>query len=189
MGKVLIYTFRWNWKAGGGGVLQFKHYFKKGRCREFFFTKEYSYQCDDSDFKNCFFQKKFLFFLENLENFKKIMSDHQINIDLYVNATNKAILLCWCCVWTPWDIPQVVPHRLSLNPTCCPSLIFSKTFSILRKPLPGHSKKIVHWLFCVFQTKSNKAVNIFCRLPQWIRNVQMIPAFSTIKTWMRILNG
>ena len=24
-----------------------------------------------------------------------------------------------------------------------------------------------------------KAVNIFCRLPEWIRNVQMIPGFST----------
>ena len=24
-----------------------------------------------------------------------------------------------------------------------------------------------------------KAVNIFCRLPEWIRNVQMIPSFST----------
>ena len=35
-------------------------------------------------------------------------------------------------------------------------------------------KKIVHLLFCVFQTKLNKAVNILCRLPEWIRNVQMI---------------
>ena len=66
---------------------------------------------------------------------------------------------------------------------------FSKIFSILRNTLPWHSKKIVHILFCVFQTKLNKAVNIFCRLPEWIRNVQMIPGFSTIKTWMRILNG
>ena len=33
-------------------------------------------------------------------------------------------------------------------------------FSILRNTLPGHSKKIVHWLFCVFQTKLNKGVNI-----------------------------
>ena len=24
-----------------------------------------------------------------------------------------------------------------------------------------------------------KAVNIFCRLPEWIRNVKMIPGFST----------
>ena len=56
---------------------------------------------------------------------------------------------------------------------------FSKIFSILRNTLPWHSKKIVHLLFCVFQTKLNKAVNIFCRLPQWIRNVQMIPGFST----------
>ena len=38
--------------------------------------------------------------------------------------------------------------------------------------LPWHSKRIVHSLFCVFQTKLNKAVNIFCRLPEWIRNLQ-----------------
>ena len=43
--------------------------------------------------------------------------------------------------------------------------------------------------FSVFQTELNKAVNIFCRLPEWIKNVQMIPGFSTIKTFMRILNG
>ena len=69
------------------------------------------------------------------------------------------------------------------------SLMFSQTFSILRNILPGHSKKFVHLLFCVFQTKLNKAVNIFCRPPEWIRNVQMIPSFSTIKSWMRILYG
>ena len=40
-------------------------------------------------------------------------------------------------------------------------------------------KKIVHLLFCVFRTELNKAVNIFCRLTEWIRNVQMIPGFST----------
>ena len=40
-------------------------------------------------------------------------------------------------------------------------------------------KKIVHLLFCVFQTKLNNAVNNFCRLQEWIRNVQMIPGFST----------
>ena len=40
-------------------------------------------------------------------------------------------------------------------------------------------KKIVHLLFCVFQTKLNNAVNIFYRLQEWIRNVQMIPGFST----------
>ena len=41
------------------------------------------------------------------------------------------------------------------------SLIFSKAFSILRNTLPWHSKEIVHLLFCAFQTKLNKAVNIF----------------------------
>ena len=30
-----------------------------------------------------------------------------------------------------------------------------------------------------------KAVNIFCRLPEWIRNVQMIPGFSTRLGWER----
>ena len=44
-------------------------------------------------------------------------------------------------------------------------------------------KKIVHLLFFVFQTKLNKAVSIFCRLPQWIRNVQMIPGISTRLWW------
>ena len=69
------------------------------------------------------------------------------------------------------------------------SFIFSKTFSILRSILPWRSKKIVYLLFCVFQTKLHKAVNIFCGLPEWIKNVQMIPGFSTIKTWIRILYG
>ena len=40
-------------------------------------------------------------------------------------------------------------------------------------------KKIVHLLFCVLQTKLNKAFNIFCRLLEQIRNVQVIPGFST----------
>ena len=64
--------------------------------------------------------------------------------------------------------------------------IFSKIFSILRNILPWHSKKkIVHILFYVFRTKLNKAVNIFCRLPKGIRNVQMIPGFSTRLGWER----
>ena len=29
-------------------------------------------------------------------------------------------------------------------------------------------------LFCVFQTNFNKAVNIFCKLPEMIKNLQMI---------------
>ena len=65
------------------------------------------------------------------------------------------------------------------------SLIFSKTFSIWRNILPLHSKRIVHFLFCVFQTKLKKAVNIFCRLPEWIRNMQMIPGFTTGLGWQR----
>ena len=55
-----------------------------------------------------------------------------------------------------------------------------------KKHLTLALKKIVHLLFCVFQTKLNKAVNIFCILPEWIRNAPMIPGFITIKTWMRI---
>ena len=42
--------------------------------------------------------------------------------------------------------------------------------------MPWHSKKHCPFtIFCVFQTKFNKAVNNVCRLPEWIRNVQMIP--------------
>ena len=40
---------------------------------------------------------------------------------------------------------------------------------------------LVHVLFCVFQTNLNKAVNIFCTPSEWIRNIQMIQCFSTIK--------
>ena len=48
-----------------------------------------------------------------------------------------------------------------------------------------HLRLVLTFLFCVFQTKLNKAVNIFCRLPEWIRNVQMIPGFSTRLGWER----
>ena len=46
------------------------------------------------------------------------------------------------------------------------------------------SNKIVHLLFDVFQIKLNNAANIFLDmdLPEWIRNVQMIPGFCSIKT-------
>ena len=50
-------------------------------------------------------------------------------------------------------------------------------------------KKIVHVLFYVFQTNLNKAINIFCKLSEWMRNMQMIEYFNTKKTWMRILHG
>ena len=50
-------------------------------------------------------------------------------------------------------------------------------------------KKSVHVLFYVFQTNLNKAVDILCKLSEWIRNIQIIECFNTIKTWMRILNG
>ena len=44
-------------------------------------------------------------------------------------------------------------------------------------------KKVVHLLFCVFQTKLNKAVSIFCRILEWIRNVQMTLGFGTRLWW------
>ena len=50
-------------------------------------------------------------------------------------------------------------------------------------------KNFVNVFFCVFQIDLNKAVNIFCSLPDWIRNIQMIQYFSTLKNYMRILNG
>ena len=43
-----------------------------------------------------------------------------------------------------------------------------------------HALYFVHVLFCVFQTKLNKAVNIFFALPKWIRNIPMIQCFSSI---------
>ena len=61
----------------------------------------------------------------------------------------------------------------------------SKIFLILRNTLPWPSKKIVHILFCVFQTEFNKAVNIFCRLTEWIRNVLIITGFNTRLGWER----
>ena len=65
----------------------------------------------------------------------------------------------------------------------------TKTFSILRDILPWYLKKFVHVLFCVFQTNLNKAVTILCKLPEGIRNIQMIQCFNAMKTWMRILPG
>ena len=65
---------------------------------------------------------------------------------------------------------------------------FLKLFNT-KKYLGLALKKKLSTNFSVFQTKLNKAVNIFCTLTQWIRNVQMVPGFSAIKTWMRILHG
>ena len=59
----------------------------------------------------------------------------------------------------------------------------------IKKHLALVLKKIVHVLFYVFQTNLNKAVNILCKLSEWIRNIQMIEYFNTKKTWMRILHG
>ena len=54
----------------------------------------------------------------------------------------------------------------------------------IRNILPWCLKKITHVVFCVFQTDINKAVNILCTLPEWIRKMQMIQCFSTMKTCM-----
>ena len=43
-------------------------------------------------------------------------------------------------------------------------------------------QEFVHVLFCVFQTNLNKAANIFCTLPEMIRNIQMILPWLTQKT-------
>ena len=59
----------------------------------------------------------------------------------------------------------------------------------IKKQLTLVLKKICPLLFWVFQTNLNNAVNIFCTPPEWIRNIQMIQFFSTIKTWMRILHA
>ena len=59
----------------------------------------------------------------------------------------------------------------------------------IKKYLALVLKKIVHVLFCVFQTNFKKIVNIFCTLSESIKNVQMIQGLSSIKTWMRILHG
>ena len=59
----------------------------------------------------------------------------------------------------------------------------------IKKHLALVLKKIVHVLFYVFQTNLNKAVNILCKLSEWIRNIQMVEYFNTKKTWMRILHG
>ena len=59
----------------------------------------------------------------------------------------------------------------------------------IKKHLALALKKIVHVLNCVFQSNLNKVVNIFCTLSKWIRNVQIMQCFSTIKIWMRILHG
>ena len=99
------------------------------------------------------FNAKFVFLYFSLYNSIKMWHHHLKNVE----KNNKAVHL-----------------RLSL-------LIFSKTISILRNYCLGTQKKIVHLLFCVFQTvhllfcafqtKLNKAVSTFCRLPEWIRNV------------------
>ena len=67
--------------------------------------------------------------------------------------------------------------------------VYTKTLSILRNILPWYLKKIVHVLLHIFQTNLNKADDILCALSLWIRNIQMIQCFSTIKAWMIILHG
>ena len=66
--------------------------------------------------------------------------------------------------------------------------LYQNLFNI-KKNLALVLTKIVYVVFCVFSTNLNEAVNIFCTLPEWIRKIQMIQCFSTIKTWMKILHG
>ena len=64
-----------------------------------------------------------------------------------------------------------------------------QNLSSIKKHVALVLKKFVHVLFYVyFQTILNKAVNILCALAEWVRNIQMIQCFKTIKTWMRILH-
>ena len=65
----------------------------------------------------------------------------------------------------------------------------TNTFSILTNILPWYLKKFVRVLFCVFQTNSNKAVDILSKLSEWIKNIQMMQFFNAIKTWMKILHS
>ena len=64
-----------------------------------------------------------------------------------------------------------------------------ENFFNIKKHLALVLKKNVAVLFCVFETNLNKEVDIICKLSEWIRNIQMIHCFNTIKTWMRILHG
>ena len=59
----------------------------------------------------------------------------------------------------------------------------------MKKHLALVLKKSIHVLFCVFQTNLNRAVNSLCKLSEWIRNIQMMQCFSTVKTWMGIVHG
>ena len=61
-------------------------------------------------------------------------------------------------------------------------------FSI-KKYLALVLKKFVHVLFYVFQNNFNKAINILCKLSEWIIIVHIIKYFNTKTTWMRILHG
>ena len=58
----------------------------------------------------------------------------------------------------------------------------------IKKHLDLVLKKICRCIFLCIPNYFNKAVNIFCKRPEWIRNMQMIQCFSTIETWMRILH-
>ena len=66
------------------------------------------------------------------------------------------------------------------------ALRHQKNFNI-KKNLALVLKKFARVLFYVFQTNLNKAVDILCKLSEWIRNIKMIEYFNTKKTWMRIL--
>ena len=85
-----------------------------------------------------------------------------------------------------WFLESLTGRSHKSAPNSC---MLSRSNQYLEGCLSWFSKQIVHLLFWVFQTKLNKAVNIFCRLPDWIRNVQMIPGFSTRLGWERGLKS
>ena len=80
------------------------------------------------------------------------------------------------------------PYFKNVKKKAIRQCIKTQTFSILRNILPWYFRKFVHVLFCVLQTNLNK-VDILCKLSDWIRNIQIIQCFNTIKTWLRILHG
>ena len=128
--------------------------------------------------------------LKLIFKFSTIME--QINVPLWTHMghkgwrkNGKTFIRCYTIALKFWD-------EFNANFV---SLYFSGYDSIKMWPLylknveenneVKHLRLVLTLLFCVFQTNVNKAVSIFCRLPKWIRNVQMIPGFSIRLGWER----
>ena len=108
----------------------------------------------------------------------KFWDEFNANFALFYFLSYSSIKVWHLCLKNVEKNDKAVHLRLVLT------YLFLNLFNT-KKHLPGALKKIVHLLFRVFQTKLNKAVNIFWRPIQWIRNAQMIPGFNTIKSWVR----